>query len=124
MNRVFSFLRSVIPADPWQLVLLAGVVCLYVSPFCDLWPREVLASSHSSWSDADSQGAFAVLRSWVVLLRFPLIFSGIAGYFVCFWPGDRPIRRMAFAVFLPALLSLAGIVYLRSEERRVGKECR
>lgn len=112
MNRVFSFLRSVIPADPWQLVLLAGVVCLYVSPFCDLWPREVLASSHSSWSDADSQGAFAVLRSWVVLLRFPLIFSGIAGYFVCFWPGDRPIRRMAFAVFLPALLSLAGIVYL------------
>src|SRR5437868_7054306 len=111
MNRLFSFFRSVIPADPWQLVLLAGVVCLYVSPFCGLWPREILAASHSSWSNTDSQGAFAVLRFWTVLLRFPLIFSGIAGYFVCFWPGDRQTRRTAIMVFLPALLSLAGFIY-------------
>jgi len=111
MNRLFTFLRSVMPADSWQLVLLAGVVCVYVSPFCDFWPREIPASSYSSLSETDSQAAFAVLRPWIALLRSPLIFSGIAGYFVCFWPGNRPIRRMASAVFLPALLSLAGIVY-------------
>jgi hypothetical protein len=51
------------------------------------------------------------MRFWVILLRFPLVFTGIAGYFVCFWPGDRPIRRTALVVFLPALLSLAGIIY-------------
>ena len=51
------------------------------------------------------------MRFWVILLRFPLVFSGIAGYFVCFWPGDRPIRRAGLVVFLPALLSLAGIIY-------------
>jgi hypothetical protein len=111
MNRLSSFLRSAIPADPWHLVLVAGVVCIYVSPFCRLWPREILASSYSSWSETDSRGAFDVMRFWVILLRFPLVFTGIAGYFVCFWPGDRPIRRTALLVFLPALLSLAGIIY-------------
>src|SRR6266567_9382755 len=105
MNRLSSFLRSAIPADPWHLVLLAGVVCIYVSPFCRLWPREILASSYSSWSETDSRGAFDVMRFWVILLRFALVFSGIAGYFVCFWPGARPIRRTALVVFLPALFS-------------------
>jgi hypothetical protein len=37
---------------------------------------------------------------------FPIIFAGAAGYFICFWPGAHPVRRILALVFLPTLASL------------------
>jgi membrane protease YdiL (CAAX protease family) len=31
----------------------------------------------------------------------------MAGYFICFWPGDHPVRRISCLVFLPAIAGLA-----------------
>jgi hypothetical protein len=37
---------------------------------------------------------------------FPIIFAGAAGYFICFWPGAHPVRRILPLVFVPTLVSL------------------
>lgn len=44
-----------------------------------------------------------ILRPFFV---FPIIFAGAAGYFICFWPGAHPVRRILALVFLPTLASL------------------
>src|SRR5258708_9839886 len=81
-KRVAEFLRSVIPVDPFQLLFLAGVVCLVVAHGLGWWP---------------GIGPFAALGVW------PIIFSGAAGYFICFLPGNHPFRRIFGLVFLPTL---------------------
>jgi membrane protease YdiL (CAAX protease family) len=41
---------------------------------------------------------------------YPIIFAGTAGYFVCFWPGSRPVRRILALVFVPAMVAL-GLIF-------------
>ena len=84
-KRVAEFLRSVIPADTFQLLFLAGVVCLVVVYGLRWWP---------------GIGPFAAFGVW------PIIFAGAAGYFICFWPGNHPVRRILGLVFLPTIAGL------------------
>jgi membrane protease YdiL (CAAX protease family) len=37
---------------------------------------------------------------------WPIISAGAAGYFICFWPGDHPVRRILGLVFLPTIAGL------------------
>lgn len=89
LKRIAEFLRSVIPADPFQLLFLAGVACLVVAHGLRWW---------------HGIGPFAALGV------FPIIFAGAAGYFICFWPGNHPIRRILGLVFLPTIVGL-GIMF-------------
>jgi membrane protease YdiL (CAAX protease family) len=95
LKRVGEFLRSVVPADPFQLLFLAGVVCLVVAHGLRWWP---------------GIGPFAAFGV------FPIIFAGAAGYFICFWPGNHPVRRILGLVFLPTIAGLGlmfgGFAYL------------
>jgi len=84
-KRVAEFLRSVIPADPFQLLFLAGVVCLVVAHGLRWWP---------------GIGPFVVLGVW------PIVFAGASGYFICFWPGNHPVRRILGLVVLPTIAGL------------------
>lgn len=86
MKRVAEFLRSVIPADPFQLLFLAGIVCLVIAHGSRWWPG---------------------LAPFVTLGLFSIIFAGAVGYFVCFWPGNHPARRILGLVFLPTMAGLA-----------------
>jgi membrane protease YdiL (CAAX protease family) len=43
---------------------------------------------------------------------YPIIFAGLASYFVCFWPGKTPVRRILWTVCFPTALSLAGALYV------------
>lgn len=90
-KRVAAFLRSVIPADPFQLLFLAGVVCLVVAHGLRWWP---------------GIGPFAALGVW------PIMFAGAAGYYICFWPGNHPVRRILGLVFLPIMAGL-GLMFGR-----------
>jgi hypothetical protein len=98
---MLDFLRSVIPADPSQLLFLAGVVCLVVAHGLRWLPVEI---SPLPGQPTDS---FARLMQTVrPFFVFPIIFAGAAGYFICFWPGAHPVRRILALVFLPTLASL------------------
>lgn len=85
MKRAVEFLRSVIPADPFQLLFLAGIVCLIVAHGSRWWP------------DLGALNALGV---------FPIIFAGASGYFVCFWPGNHPVRRVLGLIFVPTMAGL------------------
>ena len=101
MRRLAEFLRSVIPEDPFQLLLLAGVVCLTVAHGLRWQPAGFPPAGQSS-------GEFGLwLQYGAVFFVYFIIFSGIAGYFVCFWPGKHPVRRVIWLVCVPALLGLS-----------------
>jgi membrane protease YdiL (CAAX protease family) len=105
MKRLVQFLRSVIPADPWQLVFLAGVIFLFICPRLSWRPSaEILMSKAVPVGLASD----SVTKSFglVVMLLYPIIFAGLMGYATCFFPGPRPVRRILWLVFLPTLFSL------------------
>lgn len=110
MKRAIEFLRSVTPADPSQLVLLAAIVCLVIAHGASWRPAEMIAPSQRP-ANAFSE----LLRLVGMLALYLVVFSELAGYFVCFWPGTRPTRRVVAFVWLPTvaalLLMLGRIIY-------------
>jgi membrane protease YdiL (CAAX protease family) len=98
VERLAKFIRSVIPADPAQLLILTGAVCLTVSPHLKFWPPEFIPPGGRR-SDLLIQQT-ASLR---ILLGLFVMFSGMAAYFVCFLPGSHPIRRILLSVFAPGI---------------------
>jgi membrane protease YdiL (CAAX protease family) len=111
LKRLVEFLRSVIPADPTQLIFLAGVVSLFVAPHLRWWPTGLGVAPQRV---ADSFGQ--TVESLGVLFVVPIIFATVAGYFVCFWPGNHPICRILGLICFPAIagmcLMFGRIVYL------------
>jgi membrane protease YdiL (CAAX protease family) len=98
LERLAKFIRSVIPADPAQLLILAGAVCLTVSPHLRFWPPEFIPTVGRRAELLIEQTApLRLLLVWFVM------FSGMAAYFVCFWPGSHPIRRILLSVFAPGI---------------------
>lgn len=112
MKRVLEFIRSVIPGDPWQLLFLAGIVCLIASHGLRWWPASFAFPEDSS----DSLRQSAWYMGWIPV--YFIIFSAPAGYYLCFWPGKRAPRRIFWLVCVPALLGLSlmfsRVLYLSS----------
>ena len=106
MKRLVQFFRSVLPADPTQLLFLVGVVCLVISPHLRWWPAGLIATVGDHRAEALVERGHAV----VSFSLWPVIFSGMGGYFVCFWPGRRPIQRIMWLVLAPAIAGL-GLVF-------------
>ena len=105
MTRIGEFLRSVIPADPWQLLYLAGAVFLFISP-------------RLTWLFG-----IGIANSFMVTGLIPVVVASVFAYYGCFQGSAHPIRRMAFAVFLPALLGFCLIIgeytFFNNENRSV-----
>jgi len=108
MKGLSQFLRLVIPADPWQLVFLAGAVLLFISPRLSWRPYALILAAKAVSLGLNSDGA---LKNFLLVAAFlyPVIFAGLLAYLTCFYPGPKPVRRILWLVFLPTLLSLAFI---------------
>jgi membrane protease YdiL (CAAX protease family) len=101
VKRLSEFIRSVSPADAFQLFFICGVVCLVAAHGLRWWPGSLGFSQQLS-------GYFPQViwyMGWIPV--YFVTFSAMAGYFVCFWPGKRPIRRVIWLVCAPACLGLA-----------------
>ncbi len=107
MKRVVEFLRSVLPADPTQLIFLAGVVCLFVAPRLRWWPLGLGAAPERLQDSLAQQ-----MQLLAVFFVLPISFAGVAGYFICFWPGKHPLRRILLLICLPAVVGL-GLMFTR-----------
>jgi membrane protease YdiL (CAAX protease family) len=99
MNHPMKFLRSVLPADLTQLLFLSGIVCLVISPRLGWWPVGLISTANDHHLEELVERAHAVIS----FSLWPIIFSGIAGYLICFRPGRRPVRRILWLVFAPAI---------------------
>ena len=110
ITRLAGFLRSVIPADPWQLVFLTGTIFLFISPRLAWRPMSLTPAMDltSTSSAADQRIQFVVHLNALI---WPIIIGSLVSYFSCFWSGTRPLRRILAGVFLPALLGLTLILY-------------
>lgn len=102
-NRAIQFLRSVLPADPFQLCFLAGLVCLTIAPHLTWWPP----ADRADWSAKLNNSSVATEYSSVlVAAAYGFILASSAGYFLCFWPGKRTGVKVWLAVVLPAAASV------------------
>jgi membrane protease YdiL (CAAX protease family) len=110
-KRLIEFLRSVAPADPFQLLFLTGVVCLVTLHGVWWWPSPVHVLPDRMKTPF---GSFVYYAG--TLFIFPAIFAAAAGYFSCFWPGKHPIRRILVSIVFPTIftvvLALGRFVYL------------
>jgi len=98
LKRLAAFLRSVLPADPTQLIFLAGIVCLFLAPHLRWWPQGL-----SSATDRLNDSSVELVHSLGFFFLLPISFAAMAGYFVCFWPGEHPVRRILILICLPAV---------------------
>jgi membrane protease YdiL (CAAX protease family) len=100
-KRLIEFIRSVLPADPYQLLFLTGIVCLMIAHGLTWWRP----SAHDRWSSLSGPFGPYVWEA-LVLSHLLLILAAMAGYFICFWPGNHPVRRISAFVIFPAASSL------------------
>lgn len=107
MKRLVELLRSVLPADPTQLIFLAGAVCLFLAPRLRWW-----ASGLGIAPERLANPFAQHLQDLGVFLLMPISFAGVASYFGCFWPGNRPLRRILGLLCLPAMVGL-GLMFSR-----------
>jgi hypothetical protein len=111
VRRFVSFLLSVLPTERKQLILLVGACFLELSEALRWWP-----SYHPMQVDAASlrMPTFlgVALDHWIYFTKVPSFFifcAGAVAYFVCFWPGQRPNRRLLYGSVLPSVLGILAV---------------
>lgn len=95
-----AFLRSVIPAEPAQWLLLIGSTLLVISHRLPWWSR--FASAYSP--TGASWGTYVYLLSW------PLLFTGVAGYYLALVPSKHATRRLFYWVLIPSAADIIAII--------------
>jgi membrane protease YdiL (CAAX protease family) len=115
VKRVIQFVRSVIPADPAQLLFLCGCILLFISFQLRWWPAEVTGSVRHIGPTTiyiSDDPVLKAVNSWIPFFWFcsiVLCICGAAGLFISLWPGTRPLLCVFLLVWLPSLLALVAI---------------
>lgn len=119
MNRIFKFLRSVLPADSFQLFFLAALVCFTIAPHLRWWPSYVSPAARDNLrSLLDASNSYDnVWHVVVTATSLTFILAASCGYFLCLWPTKRTIRAVVLLVLSPAVL---GLVLLAGMDARLG----
>jgi membrane protease YdiL (CAAX protease family) len=109
MTRLLRFLRSVIPADPTQLIFLCGALCLVASVHSSWLPVQLVAGLLDiSWSKAQYSH---VIQALLTVASYPIIAAYLAAYFLCLWTVKRPAAWVVAGVVFPAVFSLSLAIY-------------
>ena len=71
---------------------------MVIAPRLSWWPAgfEVAPEHRADWLNQQT----AAFR-WAMLL--PILFAGVAAYFIAFWPGKHPVRRIVSCIYVPTL---------------------
>lgn len=79
-----------------------------VAPHLRWWPVESMPAPFQQILNQQvfTQQFRAEWVPFVVFALYPIIFAGLAGYFVCLWPGSRPTRRVLCSVCVPAAFGI------------------
>jgi membrane protease YdiL (CAAX protease family) len=111
MKRVAAFLRSIVPADPAQLIFLAGVVLLFVSTRVSWWPSKLLHSSDFVVQTANRKSILFELRQLITFALLPVTFAGVVGYFLCLWPAKKTVQLILWALCLPSVFGFSLVMW-------------
>jgi membrane protease YdiL (CAAX protease family) len=105
LQRLANFAKSTWPADRGFVALMLGSILLLMAQSMGSW---------NAWLHAllqvdapDSRFAALEASSFLNLTMFFVYFAGASAFFVCFFPGTKPSRRLARWVYLPVAIGLA-----------------
>jgi membrane protease YdiL (CAAX protease family) len=93
VKQIAAFIRSLLPPDPSQALILIGSTFLFIA-------------STLSWSPLPFHNAWV---GTVRILSLPITVAGVAGFYLCFLRCKSPVRRLFDAVLLPAMVGLLAI---------------
>jgi len=108
-RRLSASIVSVMPADRAFFFLLLGSTFLFISSslgWWHAWQTNILESSRIPGVRAGKDW-IGLWREMLVFAPFPIGVAGAAGFFVSFFPGRAPLRRLHLWVYLPAAIGLA-----------------
>lgn len=118
MNRPATFVRSILPADPTQLLFILGSVLIYITASLRWWPSEWSYSGDPSnitrsifLHSGTKELLISLMHIWIpcsILFRI----AGAAGLFLCFFGSRRLIRNVLVFVCIPAIWA-TGVVCIR-----------
>jgi hypothetical protein len=108
VKRLASFLRSVTPDDPYQLVFLLGVIFLFISPRLSWWQPRNASGAFEGTLHSDATDELRTIFSTAV---WPIMIASLVGYYTCFWAGARLIRRLLLGVLFPAAIGMSLMLY-------------
>lgn len=113
VKRLAIFLRSVIPSDPWQLIFLVGAIFLFISPRLSWLPHRTVYGTVDGaflpdWYSGNIRDKWRLIVS---IAAWPLVLTSLVAYFSCFWPGNRPARRILWGVVLPTTVCVAVVLF-------------
>src|ERR1700739_387569 len=97
VRRVATFLRSVIPLDPTQLLFLMGAILLLVTTRVSWRPYALVHRETVNYWEVYGS---TVIGNIVVLA------AGLMALYACFWPLRNPVRKVFWAVLVTGLLGL------------------
>jgi membrane protease YdiL (CAAX protease family) len=111
LQRLAVFLRSVIPADPWQPVFLLGTIFLLISPRLSWRPDALLlASSHPAWLRKPIDGY--ELYAYVVCCNIVFLLSALVALFACLRHVRNPVKTVIAFVLLPSTFSFCFMLWI------------
>src|SRR5215467_4850889 len=123
MNRIVQFLRSLLPADLFQLFFVAGLLCFTVAPNLRWWPSYFSPEGQNHLKTLPWPVSPSGWTAVVVLMGLLFIVAASAGYLLSFWSRERAALQVAFFVMLPSLLGVTGIAamdaYIRTPHQSV-----
>jgi CAAX protease family protein len=117
-KRVLAFVRSVLPAERVHFLLLFGATFLFIAHGLRWW---VSPQAIAQWPWVDSSSFdFPRWVNYVAIMALPMWAAGAAAGFVCLVRIQRPLRRLMFAVLLPAfatllMIPIVGAIWFREE---------
>jgi membrane protease YdiL (CAAX protease family) len=94
----FRFVRSLLPVDASQAMLVLGSLCLFIAAYLRWAPWQILRPLPRA----------VLLLSIVASIAIHVVrFSACLGFLICFRPGTHPVRRIVYWVALPTMLGIA-----------------
>src|SRR5580704_2998938 len=102
VKRVATFLRSVIPLDPTQLLFLTGTILLLVATRFSLRPYPQIRSGTVNYWE---------VYGYTVIGNIVVFATGLMALYACFWPLRNPVRKVFWAVLVTGLLGLLFLLW-------------
>jgi membrane protease YdiL (CAAX protease family) len=106
VKRLTQLLRSVLPADPYQLVFLLGVISVFISPRLPWWPSYDSTADEALYPRGNDPQLQLYWKAILALAIWPIVVGSLVAWFTALWPGRRPVRRIVFGVLLPVTAAL------------------
>jgi len=102
VKRLATFLRSVIPLDPAQLLFLTGTILLLVAPRASWRLHPLFRSGTVNYWE---------VYGYTVFGNLVVFAAGLMALCACFWSLRNPVRKVFWAVLVTGLLGLLFLLW-------------